>query len=607
MRKRSWWKWTLGVLIVLAVVGGGGWYVRARVLKSEPSVRYTTVPARRGDITVTVQADGTLVSPDAVTVGPPEVGGQMVVTAVHVKNGQAVHKGDPLVDLSDPSLDTQIQRDQINVQNALLTLASTLNVPPEQAMSASLPGEIWVTAPSAGRVQSLNVASNQQVKAKDVLATLVDDRTILFQSQVIQPDMERIQPGQKASVVADNFAPEPLPATVVSVDRSGTPGSQTILYTVKLRLTNPGLLKAGMTGQATIQTAQGPLTEQGSFAYNDPVQVLAPRAGTVGTVLVSASQWVDAGQRLFSIATNPADETQVSQQRLQVQAAQLTLQSDLDQKAKLHVVAPVDGVVTDVAVQVGDSVGQGGSAGGQDAGSSGASGGSANSGGLLTIRPQGEIDLEANVSELDIGQIHVGQPATVTVDAFPGKLFQGTVSDIAGQATSQNGVATFPVWISIQQPTGLLPGMTGHAQIVVTQRQNVLRVPTEAVVQPSGGLSAAPNSRGLVQVLENGQPVRKVVELGVVTPRWAEIVSGLSEGEQVIVATSQASSSGGTPQAGFRPFGLGGEGGRGFDLGGGRPGGGGFGNGGRPASGGGFGGGGGGTGGAGGGTGGSGR
>ncbi|MCL6520790.1 MAG: HlyD family efflux transporter periplasmic adaptor subunit [Firmicutes bacterium] len=562
MRKGSWWKWALAAVIVLAVVGGAGWYLRARTLSAQSDIRYTTVPASRGDITVTVQADGTLASPNAVTVSPPQVSGQMVVTAVHVQNGQTVHKGDPLVDLSDSNLDMAVQRDQIQVQQDLVSLGNLLNVPPSQAMSATLPGEIWVTAPAAGRLQSLNVSANQQVKPQSVLANLVDDRTILFESQVIQPDMERIQPGQKATVVADNFAPDPIPATVVSVDRTGTPGSQTILYTVKLRLTNPGLLQAGMTGQATIQTAQGPLVEQGSFADNDPVQVLAPQTGsswTVGTVLVSANQWVNAGQRLLSLEANPADATQVSQARLKAQTDQLQLQADLDQQAKLHVVAPVDGVVTDVAVQVGETVGAGG------VGGSGSAAAQAGSGGLLTIRPQGDMDLEASVNELDIGQVHVGQAATVTVDAFPGKFFQGTVTEIAGQATSQNGVATFPVWIAVQQPEGLLPGMTGHAQIVVTQRQNVLRVPTEAVVQPSGGLSATPNGRGLVQVLQNGQPVRRVVQLGVVTPAWTEIVSGLNEGEQVIVATSQASSNGGTPQAGFRPFGFGaGPGGRAF-------------------------------------------
>jgi HlyD family secretion protein len=90
--------------------------------------------------------------------------------------------------------------------------------------------------------------------------------------------------------------------------------------------------------------------------------------------------------------------------------------------------------------------------------------------------------MRAMVSETDIGSVRPGQPANVTVDAFPQRAFQGQVEKIEPQATVQQSVTMFPVLISIDNPGRiLLPGMNGEVSMQIESRTNVLAVPMDAV------------------------------------------------------------------------------------------------------------------------------
>ena len=537
--RRKWIRWSLVGVIVLVVAGGAWWWSR-QSSNAQPAFRYTDAVVTRGTVQRSIQADGSFVHAEETAVQAPSVGGTNTVKAVYVQTGQSVKKGEPLFQLANADLEHQIEQERINVQKALLTLAATLNVPPEQAMVATLPGEAWVTAPAAGRVQTVSVAEGAPVNSTEAaMATLVDDRSILFIMDVSESQMRMIQVGQKAQVVVDSFTPEPVPAQVQRVDRSGTPGPQSMLYRVELQVPNPGLIKDGMTGQATIHSASGDVTQTGTFALPQPVSVTAPQTGTVGTVLVEPGQWVEAGARLLSVRSSSADQTSVNQQRLAVQSAQLTLDDDLQRQGSLRVTAPSDGVVTTVNVEAGDTLGGGSfTSGGSSASGAGSSTGTT-SAGLVVISTAGTMELKAAVNEVDVPYVRVGQAVTVSAVAFPQQTLPGTVSSIADQGVNSGSTATFDVSIRVNEPGPLRAGMTGHAEIVVDTRQGVLRVPTEAVVQPQGGLSATAGE-GFVRLLAGNRVVQQRVELGLVTPEWTEIRSGLEEGSRVILATSLA-------------------------------------------------------------------
>lgn len=105
-----------------------------------------------------------------------------------------------------------------------------------------------------------------------------------------------------------------------------------------------------------------------------------------------------------------------------------------------------------------------------------------------------KMKIELAVDEADIGQVKVGQRATFTVDAFPERRFVGAVSQVRLSATTTNNVVTYPVVIEVDNRDGvLLPGMTANAEIVVSQKEDVVRVPNAALrYKPAEDQAGAP-------------------------------------------------------------------------------------------------------------------
>jgi HlyD family secretion protein len=128
--------------------------------------------------------------------------------------------------------------------------------------------------------------------------------------------------------------------------------------------------------------------------------------------------------------------------------------------------SPIDGVVVDRQVNVGQSV----------AASLQAP--------TLFIIAQDLSRLQANITvdEADIGNVREGQAVQFTVDAFPDRDFEGRVSQVRQQGASDQGVVTYTVVVQADNPgRALLPGMTANAEIILEQRDNVLRLPNTAL------------------------------------------------------------------------------------------------------------------------------
>ena len=101
---------------------------------------------------------------------------------------------------------------------------------------------------------------------------------------------------------------------------------------------------------------------------------------------------------------------------------------------------------------------------------------------LLTMADLGRVRVRALFNETDIGQVRPGQTASVTVDAFPDRRFQGLVEKIEPSATIQQNVTMFPVLVTLDNSESLLkPGMNGEVAVLVDQVNDVLAVPNDAV------------------------------------------------------------------------------------------------------------------------------
>ena len=101
---------------------------------------------------------------------------------------------------------------------------------------------------------------------------------------------------------------------------------------------------------------------------------------------------------------------------------------------------------------------------------------------LMQVADLGAVYDSTLVNESDIGKVRAGQEARVTVDAYPGRTFRGTVQKVEPQATVQQSVTFFPVLIRIDNPDrALMPGMNTDVSVLVSERDNVIAVPVDAV------------------------------------------------------------------------------------------------------------------------------
>jgi HlyD family secretion protein len=147
----------------------------------------------------------------------------------------------------------------------------------------------------------------------------------------------------------------------------------------------------------------------------------------------------------------------------QASAQVATARTDLERSV---IRSPIDGVVVDRQVNVGQPVA------------------SSLQAATLFVIAQDLSRLQANITvdEADIGEVNEGQAVRFTVDAFPDREFEGRVSQVRQQGVAESGVVSYTVVVEADNPgRQLLPGMTANAEIVLEQRDDVLRVPNTAL------------------------------------------------------------------------------------------------------------------------------
>jgi HlyD family secretion protein len=231
-----------------------------------------------------------------------------------------------------------------------------------------------------------------------------------------------------------------------------------------------------------------------------------------------------------AIAQIGVDQATIEQREAQLATAQVNLDYT-------NIVSPVDGTVVSRNVTVGQTVAA-----------------SFQTPTLFLIATDlTKMQVDTNVSESDIGGIKNGDRALFTVDAFPKRTFEGTVTQVRQSPQTVQNVVTYDVVVSIDNSDlALKPGMTAANRIITDQRSDVLRVPSQALrYVPAGaagqriGRRPPTGDQGRVWVLRDGQPAEVPVTAGLDDDTFTEIVKGdLKPGDQVIVTEQRSSNSG---------------------------------------------------------------
>ena len=263
-------------------------------------------------------------------------------------------------------------------------------------------------------------------------------------------------------------------------------------------------------------------------------------------------------QRLFeadAVSRDTVDSARSAylQARAQVEVDRANIQQ---QQANLHdaqvnlnytdIVSPVDGTIVSRNVDVGQTVAS-----------------SFQTPTLFLIaKDLTRMQVDTNVSESDIGDIKSGQPAAFTVDAFPGREFQAMVGQVRQAPITVQNVVTYDVVVEVANPEMLLkPGMTANVTIVTAKRDNVLRVPLQALRfsprdrKPPAALArpapGRPSNQGRVWLDSTGTLVPVTVTAGLDDGNYVEILSDrLKPGDAVVtdeVRATGAAAGGSSP------------------------------------------------------------
>ncbi len=578
--KRKAWKIAIPVVAVVLVAAGVLWY-RGR---SKPTVQnLATATAQRGQIVVSVSDSGSVSGNVEVNV-QAEVAG--TVSQVNKDVGDTVKKEDVLavlasqdvldaarqartdLALAQANLDDMVNpksrasQSDINQAKARLAVAEANRTTSRHNLES-----LTVKAPVSGTITALSYKEGDSAGSGQVFAVITDLNHLTFLLPVTDNAIPNIQVGQTAGVVIGP-GNESRNGVVTDADKVGYISNGTRLYDVTISLDGGFTpdVRPGMSGYAIINTVghggQYGVEGKGTVESSQTRDVRFGVSGTISQLNVRKGSVVNAGDTLAMLTSDQvvesasqaeldyetaqanldqllhpavtASDTEIAAQRAKVEQAQANAEARQRDVDNLTVRAPIDGVVTARNVNVGDKVGASLSAA------------------LFTVADYTKMQVSIDVDELDVSKVKPGQKATVTFDALSGKTYNAEVLRVAAAGTQQQGVATFPVTLSMDNPGEVKSGMTANVDILIDQKDNALLVPLESVVKR--------NNRSFVRMMVDGKMTQVPVTAGLSNDTVIEIVSGLKDGDQVVTS---ASSSGQQSGLGMRIPGVGGFGGGG--------------------------------------------
>lgn len=246
-----------------------------------------------------------------------------------------------------------------------------------------------------------------------------------------------------------------------------------------------------------------------------------------------------------------ADEFETAKLSYLKAKEQVTTARESVQKAQTNlgyatITSPIDGVVLSKSVEEGQTVAA-----------------SFNTPELFTIAQDlTDMRVIADIDEADIGGVQEGQRVTFTVDAFPDDMFEGQVTQVRQQATTESNVVTYEVVISApNNDLKLKPGLTANVTIFTLEKNDVLAVPSKALrFMPNdaflqkGQTIEDVEAKSKVWTLEGNVFKAHKVEIGTNNGILTEIVSGIAEGTEILTDFSMSSNEEPAEQQASNPF-----------------------------------------------------
>ncbi|MGB4595405.1 MAG: hypothetical protein WBI14_05815 [Anaerolineaceae bacterium] len=509
--KRKIWPWVLAsvVLVVAAVFF-------LSPMRNTTTAAFQTYTVSRGDLVSTITGSGTLQAEDVKNIDLPD---SIVVSKVLVKAGDVITKGDTLAILDDESLGDRAAY----LLDQLATLDNNIS---------NRETSQYIYTPVEGRIKYMPATEGDDVvgtiSEHGVLATISTDGLMKIEittEQELSQDSEITVKWSDTSKTGE-VARKTASGYVITLTDQGTPYKETAQVYDEDTLIGEGILEIN-----------APITVQGN-------------SGTIKEVNRNVNSYVYANSILFTLK-NAIASTNYRLALAERNETAEQLHAVLMYINNPQIVAPYDGLVSEVVISDNAETGSGNSTSTTGTSAQSATGTSTTTGiGFSTafvLHTGGAVKMFISVDELDVNSVVLEQEVTIMLDAFEGESYPAKVAHISKLGTETGNITTYPVELSLDYNERFFEGMNGSAVIVVDRVEKVLVIPVAAIFEDSTGI--------YVTKVNGGTLTRVDITTGVSDGVNAEVTSGLSENDIIQYVDTGSSSTGAT--VGFGGLGAG--------------------------------------------------
>lgn len=512
----------VSVVMVLILAGLVIAYAATRG-KKDNGVSLKTEVAKRGDFVIKINASGNLESLLTVQV-KSNVEGE--ISKLFVKEGEFVEKGQVLIQINDKQIKEDMKQAEANVSAAQAQMEQAirsleikkkqLDSDLQQQRDAVVQAQ---TSYNVVKATTLQQISQQETDIQNTKDSMEQDNIALRQAEIAAKQaalsLDGLKQSESAAKVDLDNAESELKRTQELYEKKYVPkksleDAQASYANSKSRYESAQ--KNILSQQETIKSQQEAVDMR-----KNAVQMRKTTLVFEGQNLEllkqtraaqeeqAVTQLKIANTRLKQLEENINDEKDVSKFSLESARANLlrnqsTLNNQKERLGWTTIIAPVSGIVTDLAIKEGEIVTSGRSAFSQ-------------SPALMQVADLSRMIVKTSINEVDMEKIAIGQKVEIKTKAYPDKVYRGEVREVAPSGQPRDNIIYFQVEISVlDSPKELRPGMTADVDIVVVERKDELLLPIEAVKseQASSALLTVSN----VSQLKVGQSVELESERG---------------------------------------------------------------------------------------------
>ncbi len=498
----------LGAVVIAALLITGGAYAYRTLLtvpETEEEITYATTEVERGDLHITVQGSANLNPRYSEQV---EARSDGTLEEVLIEQGDTLEEGEVVARMSSEALLEELEQMERELDRAREELGMALGVDPQEALDMDPNQGVGITAPMDGRVQSIEVDEDHDVDRASVVAEIIDDSSVLVEAEFSQSQFEDIKEGMTLEMYPDAFSGT-VDGEVVDANPVPVPRDNRYIHEVTVKADNPGLLQPGHAMDISLGSGT---VEAEVAGYSDETLVWSQAEGTAVDIPVREWESVQEGDTLVVLGGSDTRDF-IYDEQIRIEDKQREVEEKRQLEDRLDIRSPIDGMVGHVMIpEGGHEISEGQN--------------------IAAIVDTSMMSATIEVDEVDIVNLDQGMEAEVTIDAFPGEVFPGEVTGIDMMGRDEEGVTVYRVQLDVRDTDRVSPGMTGNVSIFVDEAEDVLLIPIESVY--------AEEDQVMVEVLEDdGRVEAREIEVGLIGPRYAEVQSGLEEGEDVITGSTE--------------------------------------------------------------------